>query len=115
MDCITDHPCLLVISRPNKKTINFTIGLSLGPYILSNGDGILGDIINESLSQSGYLVNFTFNSNAEAIKAYTNKQFDAVAVVKPGLAPGYFSGPVISLQQSLNHTAIKWHKDFISQ
>jgi polar amino acid transport system substrate-binding protein len=87
--------------QAEQKTINIAIGFSLGPYILSNGDGILGDIITESFSHSDQLVNFNFYSNADAIKAFTDKKYDAVAIVKPGLTTGHLSGPIISFNNRL--------------
>ncbi len=89
-----------VPATATEKTINIATGFSLGPYVLRSGGGILSDIIKESLLFSGYEVRFHYMSNADAIEAFTARQFDAVTVVKPGMVDGFYSEPVLSFLNS---------------
>ena len=87
----------LLISLPVQaekgKTVSFVIGLSLEPYFIKGGKGIIGEIISESLQSQGYSVSFQNRSNLEALKAFNNHQYDAVAVVTPEMVNAFLSKP----------------------
>lgn len=84
-----------------KPTVNIAVGFSLQPYVFKSGRGIIGDIVRNALNAEGYTVNFSFFSNAEALERFNQREFDAVAVVKPGMVDAYFSEPFITFSNRL--------------
>lgn len=83
-------------SQPREVTI--AVGFSLEPYVFSNGNGIFNEIVEAALKDTPVTLSLAFMSNTDAIKAYNNNQYDAVAIVRPGMVVGFYSAPVITLQ-----------------
>ena len=83
-------------SKDNNEVI-FAIGFSLEPYAFKNGNGIMLDIIRESLKPNGKMTHFNFYSNVNAVKKFTHYHSDAIAVVSKGMVSGYYSQPFITL------------------
>lgn len=92
----------ICLANAQDKQVSFAIGTSLEPYVIHNGKGIILDIIRQSLNESGYAVTFSFFDNKEALKKFQDKQYDAMAVVKPGMVTTHISKPFITF----NHHAI---------
>lgn len=86
----------LVFSLPREMTI--AVGFSLEPYVFSNGNGIFNELVYEAVKDTPVKVSLVYLSNADAIKAYEAGRYDAVAIVRPGMASGFYSVPVIQIE-----------------
>ena len=66
--------------------------------MFKNGNGIVTELIRESLRLSKKTVSFTQYNNIEAIKNFSQHRYDGVAVVASGMTDAYFSQPFVVFQ-----------------
>jgi polar amino acid transport system substrate-binding protein len=87
-----------VHAQQAQKTVSIAVGISQEPYVLKNGKGIISEIIKASFDNTGYLVEFAYLNNVEALSLFKQYHFDAVTVVRPGMVDAYFSVPMVTFQ-----------------
>jgi len=78
--------------------VRVAVGFSIGPYMLQDGKGIIGDLITESLRNVGLDPDFSYQSNMSAIESFEAGETDAVTVVKKGMVEGHYSRPLVTFQ-----------------
>lgn len=83
------------------SSVRVAVGFSIGPYLMTGGRGIIGDLITESFAESGLKPEFSYFTNEEAIERFEAGEFDAVTVVRAGMVEGFYSLPLVTFQ---NHT-----------
>lgn len=78
------------------ESIKIAVGSSIEPFMLKSGKGLIGTVITESFQHSGERVEFSYNSNQEALELFNNKKVDGVTVVREGMVQGYYSAALVS-------------------
>jgi polar amino acid transport system substrate-binding protein len=104
------HMPVTATAEQNNNEVVIAIGFSLEPYVFKNGNGIISDLIRETLKLSGKTSRFKLSSNAKALEQYSTHQCDGVAVVREGMVDGFLSQPYVMFQNyaiSLKNQKIK--------
>jgi polar amino acid transport system substrate-binding protein len=99
-----------VHASQERKIISIAVGISQEPYVLKSGKGIISEIIKDAFNNSGYLVEFAYFNNVEALSLFKQYHYDAVTVVRPGMVDAYFSVPMVTFQNyaiSLSSSKVK--------
>lgn len=94
--------CLSTALRAEEHPpVRVAVGFSIGPYLMTGGRGIIGDLITESFSKSGLKPEFSYHTNRQAIELFEAGEVDAVTVVRAGMVDGFYSMPLVTFH---NHT-----------